>query len=294
MLSEKLEKREEEKRNNDSKLSLVTKEATEKEQKITNELNSLQEELLKLQKLHDLNLEKKLEIEQDYKEKLASQESSKREKEGKIDKLAKALSIINVENKQLQELQTQAEENRNELIVEHDKKLATMDLLIEKHNGIMESQADEISSLQEEIKQFYQSLKEEIEGKIESEKSFVHKVATLQESKKKVVEERDSLVNEIASVQKELDRMSDGFRSETKAKKILEGEIDSLKAKSKDKRKSISADLSAEIILLQEKTTRTLNFLFESEKKLRNELDDQLLEQKKGNPKRKSPSFSEL
>ena len=50
MLSEKLEKREEEeKRNNDSKLSLVTKEATEKEQKITNELNSLKEELLKLQ-----------------------------------------------------------------------------------------------------------------------------------------------------------------------------------------------------------------------------------------------------
>ena len=101
-------------------------------------------------------------------------------------------------------------------------------------------------------------------------------------------------MNEIASVQKELDQMSDGFRSETKAKKILEGKIDSLKAKSKDKRKSISADLSAEIILLQEKTTRTLNFLFESEKKLRNELDDQLLEQKKGNPKRKSPSFSEL
>ena len=57
------QEREEEKRNHDSKLSLVTKEATEKEQKITNELNSLQEELLKLQKLHDLNLEKKLEIE---------------------------------------------------------------------------------------------------------------------------------------------------------------------------------------------------------------------------------------
>ena len=89
-----------------------------------------------------------------------------------------------------------------------------MKALTIKQNDTMESQIGEMSSLQEEVKRLYQSLKEEVECKIELEKSRVHEVTSLQETEQRVSEERDSLLKEIDSLQSEIDRVKNEFAFE--------------------------------------------------------------------------------
>jgi len=260
-------------------MSKLLETANKTEQEANMRVEAANDEVLKNKRLLEAAVESNKQVEQEYIENLASQQIKSNKMDSTIKTLEHERSNLLEELAKLAESKALEDVNIEKKEKEHVYKIASLNDRIIENSNVMESQSNEISSLQDEIKRLYQSLKEEIEGKIDSEKLHVQEVVSLQEAAEKGKEDNNLLTMDIESITTELETSKKRIQLESQAKKRAEENVSSLKEEAR-KQEQVISELSAKFQSLRDEDASLIDSL-ESELRQRKESDHSLLEMKK-------------
>ena len=279
------------------------KDTQSKNDSLIHDVNSRDNHIKTLNETIDELTNQLIEVKAAFERNHESQVLSVNEKESKIASLQNKLSKSEEATDRLQKALDNESKQKEELLLEQDKKFETMNSSMVKMNDVMKSQADEISSLKEETKRLYQSLKEEVEGKIELEKNHIKEVASLKENEKSTLEAKENLANELNDARTELGNIKQDLLLALRNKDMLMEEFKILKTEHEQQQEPF-AKMSSEIKSLHEKKI-ALESLLDSEKQSRKSLEESIIELKQrhedkindlneGNKKREEDKETEM